>query len=70
VGNDGVAPLDYPYRRGRFAGREPAPRRWHSSTSDAQEDGFAVPHRQGRPGLEAHPLLMLTSAKRSDNDRS
>jgi CheY-like chemotaxis protein len=25
VVNDGEATLDYPYRRGRFAGREPAP---------------------------------------------
>jgi CheY-like chemotaxis protein len=57
VVNDGEATLDCPYRRGRFAGREPAPRRWcFLDLKMPKVDGLAVPRTvKADPALKPSP---------------
>ncbi|MGH8589751.1 MAG: TonB-dependent receptor plug domain-containing protein, partial [Gammaproteobacteria bacterium] len=64
VVNDGVATLDYPYRRGRFAGREPAPPAVVLLDLEMPKvDGFAVPRTvKADPASKPIPIVMLTSS--------
>lgn len=57
VVDDGEATLDYPYRRGRLAGREPAlPTVVLLDLNRPKEDGFAVPRTvKADPALKPIP---------------